>query len=137
LLRHGARAASASNRSADDNDDEDGEDESSRRYHRTSALINAASILGTYEIGNPAGRNYSNNNLAPRRSAGNRDREKRERERETERADRKMTRAARKCNADGALRAQWPYHRPYRAVVDLGRMSRRPVIAIVNRRFVA
>jgi len=49
---------------ADDNDDEDGEDESSRPYHRTSALINATSILRTYEIGNPAGRNYSNNNLA-------------------------------------------------------------------------
>jgi hypothetical protein len=50
-----------------------------------------------------------------------------------------MTRAARKCSAERrvARATRQAYHRPYRAAVDLGRMSRRPVIAIVNRRFVA
>lgn len=31
-------------------------------------MINATSILGTYEIGNPVGRNYSNNNLTVART---------------------------------------------------------------------
>jgi len=47
----------------------DDDDESSWHYHRRSTLINATSILNTYEIGNSAERNYSNNILVARLNA--------------------------------------------------------------------
>lgn len=133
--------------------------ESSRRYHRRSTLINATSILGTYEIGNPPGRNYSNN-VARSAASTPAERAMREKERCGEKGEKREPVAemdARKCSAaprrtscmserdadKGSLsRAQRRgYHRSYppplSVAVDLRRLSRRPVIAIVNRRFVA
>jgi len=94
----------------------DDDDESSWRYHRRSTLINATSILNTYEIGNSAERNYSNNILVARLNASvpteratkrARAREKeREGERERERYEKKKHRwlqkymhTARKCSS--------------------------------------
>lgn len=59
-------------------------------------MINVTSILGTYEIGNPVGRNYSNNNLTVARTfalgrsyandkSGRRERERGERKTEIKR----------------------------------------------------